>query len=94
MGDTSLYGNRGLTQIGRRGQGCARSMSKPYFQIPRRDLPFVARLRKAIRNASLLCPPLPGDAAAHTPGPARRTEITISPALLTLPLLPIIVFQK
>ena len=39
-------------------------------------------------SPSLLCQSLPGYAAAHTPGPARRALITISPAFLTLPVFP------
>jgi hypothetical protein len=42
----------------------------------------------AEENDPLLCPLPPGDAAAHTPGPARRARITIFSAFLTLPVLP------
>jgi hypothetical protein len=41
MGDTPFYGNRGLIRIGGRSQSRHRrdrSMSKPDFQIPHRDL--------------------------------------------------------
>jgi hypothetical protein len=37
-GNTSLYGNRAMIQIGGRSQECACSLSKPDFQIPHRDL--------------------------------------------------------
>ena len=83
MGNTSLYGNRGLIRIGRRSQGCAHSMSMPDFQIPHQDLSRPGGTKSSgvlifamgsptcswtDENASLLCPPPPGDAAAHSPG--------------------------
>ena len=98
MGDTSLYGNRGLIRMGGRSQGCAHSISKPDFQIPHRDLSRLGGTKStrffgfpmglptcssSDENASLLCPPPPGDAAAPTPGPARRVRITIFPAFFS-----------
>jgi hypothetical protein len=42
----------------------------------------------ADRSLLFLLPPPPGDAAAHTPGPARRVRMTVPPSFLTLPAFP------